>query len=199
MVISNSLDVFGICETWLRHDNNTSLSLLRDLLPRHRITTLSHPRRGGGLAVITSAGLKIVKNKSPCYVSFEHLDLTLSASKNSFRMISVYHPPSSSKNKSPISKFILEFSDLIERIFTLNVKIVLAGDFNVHVDIPSDSEAFLFNDILTTFNLQQHVKGPSHRCSHTLDLVITRERDNNTLSQTKVFSATSSDLSYISC
>ena len=102
----------------------------------------------------------------------------------------------SGKNKSPISKFILEFSDLIERIFTLNVKIVLAGDFNVHVDIPSDSEAILFNDILTTFNLQQHVKGTTHRCGHTLDLVIS---DNNILSQTKVFSATSSDHSYINC
>ena len=107
MVISNSLDVFVVCETWLRHDNNTSLSLLRDMLPRHSITTLSHPRRGGGLAVITSAGLKIVKNKSPCYVSFEHLDLTLSAGKNSFPLISVYRPPSSGKNKSPISKFTL--------------------------------------------------------------------------------------------
>ena len=81
----------------------------------------------------------------------------------------------------------------------MNVKIILARDFNVHVDIPSDSEAILFNDILTTFNLQQHVKGPTHRCGHTLDLVITRERDNNILSQTKVFSAASSDHSYISC
>ena len=158
-------------------------------MPRHRITSISHPRRGGGLAVITSAGLKIVKNKSPCYVSFEHLDVTLSAGKNSIRLISVYRP-FSGKNRSPIRKFILELSDLIKRILTLNVKIVLAGDCNVHVDIPSDSGAILFNDILTIFNLKQHVKGPTRRCGHTLDLVITREKDNNILSQTKVCSAT---------
>ena len=112
--------------------------------------------------------------------------MTLSAAKNSFRLISVFRPPSSGKNKPPINKFFLHFSDLIGRIFTLNVKIFLAGDFNVHVDIPSDFEAILFNDILTTLNLQQHVKGPTHRCDHTLDLVIARERDNNILSQTKV-------------
>jgi len=34
-----------------------------------------------------------------------------------------------------------------------------------------------FNKILETFNLVQHVNGPTHKKGHTLDLIITRAED----------------------
>ena len=199
MVTSNRLDVLVICETWLKPDNDLSLSMLRDLLPLHQITSLPRPVRGGGIAVITSAGLTSRKNEGPKYASFEHLDLTLSTGKVSFRLISIYRPPPSVKNGLSLCQFISDFSDLVERLFTSNNKLFLVGDFNIPLDAPSNPHTLLFNEILTTFNLQQHVNGPTHRCGHTLDLVITRQMDYGYIVSTQTFSETFSDHSYIIC
>ena len=48
------------------------------------------------------------------------------------------------------------------------------GDFNLHVDDPSDTEAKKFCDMLDSLGLEQNVKHPTHIQGHTLDLVITR-------------------------
>ena len=46
------------------------------------------------------------------------------------------------------------------------------GDFNIHYDIVSDTEAC---NILTELGLKQHVIGPTHVSGHTLDLIITHD------------------------
>ena len=46
---------------------------------------------------------------------------------------------------------------------------------NIHVDVPDDPDAIKFLDLLDSLGLAQHVKTPTHRCGHTLDLIITRE------------------------
>ena len=52
---------------------------------------------------------------------------------------------------------------------------MIVGDFNIHVDNAMDGTARTFLDILDTLNLQQCVKEATHRCGHTLDLVITKK------------------------
>ena len=52
------------------------------------------------------------------------------------------------------------------------------GDFNFHVDIPTDGDGIKFLDILESYCLQQHVVGPTHVEGHTLDLIITRQSGN---------------------
>ena len=51
---------------------------------------------------------------------------------------------------------------------------MVAGDMNIHVDDPDDSDAIKFLDLLDTYGLTQHVNTPTHRLGHTLDLIITR-------------------------
>jgi hypothetical protein len=48
------------------------------------------------------------------------------------------------------------------------------GDFNFHLDDCGDADASTFSDLLTSFGLKQHVRGPTHEKGHTLDLVITK-------------------------
>jgi len=55
-------------------------------------------------------------------------------------------------------------------------------DFNIHVDGLADSNAIQFLSLLDHANLTQHVLFPTHRYSHTLNLVITSA--NSTLSPT---------------
>ena len=51
---------------------------------------------------------------------------------------------------------------------------LIAGDFNFHLDDLDNRHVKQFVDILDGFGLQQHVKGPTHKKGHTLDLIITR-------------------------
>ena len=46
------------------------------------------------------------------------------------------------------------------------------GDFNFHVDVPSDRSAKNFLEIASSFGLHQHVDAPTHIKGHTLDLVL---------------------------
>jgi len=50
---------------------------------------------------------------------------------------------------------------------------IITGNFNLHLDNPSDHFTSQFLSVLSSFNLTQHVDFPTHNKSHILDLVIT--------------------------
>lgn len=52
-------------------------------------------------------------------------------------------------------------------------RLLLVGDFNIHVDDDSDLFARGFINIMDSFHFTQHVSGPTHNKGHTLDLVFT--------------------------
>ena len=60
---------------------------------------------------------------------------------------------------------------------TLPSKLVVLGDFNVHVDRNDNADARKCVDLLSSLNLEQHVHCPTHKHGHTLDLVILRATD----------------------
>ena len=47
----------------------------------------------------------------------------------------------------------------------------MAGDFNVHFEKIESNEALKLQNVTTSFGLQQHVIGSTHRLGHTLDLI----------------------------
>ncbi len=50
----------------------------------------------------------------------------------------------------------------------------IAGDFNIHIDNAEIKTTKEIITVLNTFDLIQHVHGPTHNCGHTLDLLISR-------------------------
>ncbi len=54
----------------------------------------------------------------------------------------------------------------------LAIKILIVGDFNIHVDNKSDCKAVEFVEVLHSFSFTQHVNGPTHNKEHTLHLII---------------------------
>ena len=46
------------------------------------------------------------------------------------------------------------------------------------MDVPSDPDTNKFNDLLESAGLKKSVTGPTHRCGHTLDLVIDRQEES---------------------
>ena len=51
-----------------------------------------------------------------------------------------------------------------------NIPILVAGDFNIHVDVSGDSQSFL--DLLESLCCTQLVDFSTHKHGHTLDLLI---------------------------
>lgn len=133
---------------------------------------------GGGLCVIYRKQFKISK-KSYTFRTFECLELTLNCgSQDPLKMVTIYRPPPSTRNKLTSCMFFEEFSSFLES-FNLNAcHFILHGDFNIHMDIAAELETRKMNDLLSSCCLKQHVTEPTHRCGHMLDLVITNEMDN---------------------
>ncbi len=50
----------------------------------------------------------------------------------------------------------------------------IAGDFNIHIDNAEIKTTKEIITVLNTFDLIQHVHGPTHNRGHTLDLLISR-------------------------
>ena len=59
-----------------------------------------------------------------------------------------------------------------------NELLLICGDFNVHMDVPSDADTIRLKDLLNSMGLVQHVKRPTHIHGQTLDLIITRQADD---------------------
>lgn len=200
LVISKHLDILAVTETWLTpHDDHC----IADLLNTLRDYTLFHvPRissKGGGVAIIVRKGFAVKQNNDDKHFrAFEHIDLTISLGSNSFRLLTIYRPPPSAKNKLTTAMFLREFSSLTEELIIVPNKLILIGDFNLHIDDVTNRDASLFLDLLESSRLKQHINGPTHIHGHTLDLVITHS-DDNLLTSTKTLTELLSDHSVISC
>ena len=112
-----------------------------------------------------------------------------------YHIFIIYRPPPSAVNKLTFTGFMDEFTEfLIEAVMTAG-KLLILGDFNVHVNSAS-SESDKFQSLLDIYNLSQNVTSPPHNFGHTLDLIITRT-DDETINKTAVTDPLISDHSAI--
>ncbi|XP_072050376.1 uncharacterized protein [Amphiura filiformis] len=66
----------------------------------------------------------------------------------------------------------------MSEVFLVSGKILITGDFNIHVDEFEKSEVKQFMDIVENAGFTQHVNVPTHRAGHTIDLLISRPEDD---------------------
>ena len=108
--------------------------------------------------------------------SFELPQLTVT-SPQLVHFFCLYGPPPSKKNGLTESAFFSEFCDFLEHCSFLRGKVLIVGDFNFHFDCPTNSNTVHIMGILQTFRFSQAVSVLTHRCGHTLELVVHREED----------------------
>ena len=71
--------------------------------------------------------------------------------------------------------FYKELSSLLEVVAVYKCQIVIAGDFNIHVEQQDDPEAIRLHELLTSFDCVQNVLPvPTHCARGTLDLITTK-------------------------
>ncbi len=88
-----------------------------------------------------------------------------------FVLANVYRPPGHHTD------FIKEFADFLSELVLAADKVLIVGDFNIHVDNEKDALGSAFIDILNSIGVRQHVSGPTHCRNHTLDLILSHGID----------------------
>jgi len=86
-------------------------------------------------------------------------------------VMNVYRPGSANAD-TQFYEELSTVSTMLEALVEYAVPVVVGGDFNIHVD-SNNTAAGRLADLLASFNMIQHVHATTHRCGHTLDLVIT--------------------------
>ncbi|XP_052256472.1 uncharacterized protein LOC127861832 [Dreissena polymorpha] len=71
-----------------------------------------------------------------------------------------------------------EWPTFLSKYVTIDKNIIIVGDLNFHLDVPSNRETIKFLSILDACGLKQHVNKPTHVAGHILDVVITRDNDD---------------------
>ena len=91
------------------------------------------------------------------------------SSANTIVMLLVYRPGSVQAN----DVFFAELDKCLEVIALYKCEIVVAGDFNIHVERPDDPHAIRLREVLSSFDCIQHVPHtPTHGDEGTLNFVI---------------------------
>ncbi len=75
--------------------------------------------------------------------------------------------------------FMKSFGDFLSELVLAADKVLIVGDFNIHVDYEKDALGSTFIDILNSIEVRQHVLGPTLCRNHTLDLIPSHGIDVN--------------------
>ena len=136
-------------------------------------TTSSHPRHngktGGRLVVVHKNHIKL-----QTYCILQTLGMMecgcfqIKFGSEIVSLFVIYHIPNTS---------VLQFSEEMLSIFensieTISNKILLMGDFNIHMDRPDNPNTIIFNDFLDSLNLRNNISFQTHISGHTLDLIL---------------------------
>ena len=157
-------------ETWLKPNEFVALneatppSYFNSQVPRST-------GRGGGIAAVHSSKLHATLKSGFNLNSFELLVLNFAHPDKTtvqlFTLVIVYRPP------GPYTTFLSEFADFLANLVVNTDKILIVGDFNIHMDNKNDSLRSAFLSITDSIGFSQLIDLPTHCCNHTLDLVLT--------------------------
>ncbi len=159
LINDHNLDLLCLTETWLKPDEYI---ILNESTPQdYCYKNEPCPKgKGGGVATIYNNILGISQKTGFKYNSFEVmvLHIKLSREKNindkspvTFVLATVYRPPGHHTD------FIKEFADFLSELVLAADRVLIVGDFNIHVDNKKDALGSAFIDILNSIGVRQHV------------------------------------------
>ena len=138
--------------------------------PRSHSNTESTAANHGGIALMFDHSLWVRRVDLPLFATFESVCAYVQRPCFNAYVICIYRPGS----HAPTDAFFTDLSELFERIAVFSSPAIVLGDCNVHLDVATNGNAVKFLSVIESFGFQQHVKTPTHRCGHLLDLILTR-------------------------
>ena len=173
-VTEYDFDVVLLTETWLSTDDVENTRVIGDLSPPgYSFLHRPRPSRGGGCGFLYKTQYKAQREQHYQAASFESLEVHLtSAQCRDIRFVVIYRPPNCS-----FPSFVSEFSDYLGSLLTKPGHFIVAGDFNVHMDISTDTNTRKLNELFSSHGIIQHVGQGTHDSGHIIDLVCSSERE----------------------
>ena len=174
-ITTNKISVCAITETWLKNDPD---DLGHKEIAPIGYNIISHPRslgrQGGGTALVYKNGFKIVdKTDTRKFNTMEFAEYNIRLKTKVINMYVIYRLPSTS-----VLKFCEDLFDLLsDNIVQDRGKLLLVGDFNIHVDDHNNPDTITFNDFMESIGIRNHINFTTHTSHHTLDLVLTDGND----------------------
>ena len=119
------------------------------------------------------------------YSSMECGSFPIDLPMSTINLSVIYRPPNSS-----VPVFAIDFLDLLENSINENGRLLILGDFNIPINNPDSPDTNIFQDVLDSLGLHNHITFPTHRQQNTLDLIITEHQENfiRKLNQGRLFS-----------
>ena len=124
----------------------------------------------GGVAIVAPNNIRVTV--LPLVMSpstFEHLCARITSRGASCVVLLVHRPGS----QAVPPQFFTELTKILEHLSTLALPVVLTGYVNIHLDRPDDASCQQFTELVTLFDLLQHVDQPTHDLGGILDVVVT--------------------------
>ena len=115
------------------------------------------------MAIMLADHLNVTRCKISQFSSFEAMCCKITSSSFCAQVICLYRQPGNP------TLFFEQFQDLLENMSSFPGELFILGNFN----LPSN-HTNTYTDLLTSFDLRQHVDFPTHIHGHWLDLFITR-------------------------
>ena len=167
LLLENNSDICSLSETSLRPGD----SAIENEFHERGYSIFHNPRmgRGGGTAIAYRSHLRVTKQTTKRFMSFEVTEALLKANGEQFRICSIYR----SSTKSTLNVFLEEFEDYLNSLVIKPGKPIVCGDFNFHLEDDNDVAANRFRSMYLLLGFQQHVSVPTHTHGGCLDLILT--------------------------
>ena len=139
------------------------------------INCFARPRptggRGGGVATLSETNLNVKRYSiANTYVTFEYVFVSVKHNNLNFLLGSIYRLPSSNIT---FEDFMNEFADLLTLLSYERRPVVLAGDFNVKMNLPDNPNTSSFSTLLSEFDFSSFLPGaPTHLLGNILDFAV---------------------------
>ena len=171
-LVYNKVDICSLMETWIKEDDTTTESQICP--PGYKaISVPMSNKQGGGIAIVYKYSITIWRSNTYDYLSIECTDFVVSLPVLSLNMAVIYRSP----DKSVLS-FANDLLDYMGRNINSTGKLLLTGDFNIHVNDLESLDTNTFLDVLDSFGLHNHISFLTHCLNNILHLVITSGQDN---------------------
>ena len=173
-IVDRGSDIVFITETWLQSDKNSVTAEAKTYGYK-----LLHDERknrekdiGGGVGILTKSTISAKQLPVKHFSSFEQTIVKIPlANKKSMYLICIYR-----LQYMTTSLFMEEISELFDEYVVPNDDFIIAGDFNIHMETDT-MYAKKLKELLNLYDLKLHIDEPTHVKGHTLDLVITTNKE----------------------
>ena len=161
----NDIDIAFFSESWLYDANNSVTSLIRE---QYTLFHSFRESRGGGVAILIRPNIYC----RPLWTNlhFESMEIVsvILSGGTPLCICCIYR-----KQEVSFGTFLAEIAEVILSLLHEDTPFMLCGDFNIHINITSDSKSRQISDLADEFGVKIITSsGHTHKHGNILDFII---------------------------